>query len=345
MRITEARKLVEEAFEKAAKVDKDVGKRSALFTLGGTGLGAGLGLLASEFVGDEHEGDPELARLKRKRRRVSAILGGAATGGLGGLGLGLADGLATASGAPKPLRKGSLLSRPVIGGTGAALAAGATFWPQLRDAARGFTSKQFGIGGEGGGPALSPGATVPGQNFTVPVRSLKDILANMKEYADANQNPDASLLDELANAELYRDYQNANRQAPSVLSRYEGRIRAGVAGAGSLMTLGSLLYPSKKEASIKERVALRELTREKQAIFGSAANNAISGLSRFGLNLCANQINSDPVGAYRTAEGVAQNAGRRLRKATWRGQRRSIQNMMPDHMINGSPMMASTLGR
>ena len=111
-------------------------KSMALLGAGGTGLGAGLGLLASEFVGDQHESNPELARIKKRKRRQSALLGGAALGGLGGGSLALAGtALSGNLGASKPgtSLKNTLLDpwNALMGG-GAATAIGAHIAPKFQ---------------------------------------------------------------------------------------------------------------------------------------------------------------------------------------------------------------------
>lgn len=94
MRRKEAEQLVAAAYEKrAAWTPEEIAALKSVATQAlvgsgvGAGLGAGAGLFASEFVGSGPETDPELAKIKRKRRRQSSVLGGAVLGSLGGLGL------------------------------------------------------------------------------------------------------------------------------------------------------------------------------------------------------------------------------------------------------------------
>ena len=133
MKQIEARQLVEEAYARADQTKQaslGISKASLLMPLLGSGVGAGLGLLGSEFVGDGGETDPEMAKLKARRRRLQAALGGAAVGGLGGLGLASVDALggnqATKTDRNAGLRKGLFW-------TGAGLMGGsAAFHPLLK---------------------------------------------------------------------------------------------------------------------------------------------------------------------------------------------------------------------
>ena len=131
MKAAEARQLVEAAYAKAdqAKYANPV-KSSLTYSLLGSGLGAGLSLLGSEFVGSGGDADPELAKLKNRRRRVQAILGGAAVGGIGGLGVSLVDAIG-GNQTPKTDRYGGLRKGLFYGG--AALTGGSTlFHPLLK---------------------------------------------------------------------------------------------------------------------------------------------------------------------------------------------------------------------
>jgi len=97
MQIREAKKLIKAAEEKIAETPEAAARKAALnkllttavYGLGGAGIGAGLGFLGSEFVGDKYEPDEELAKEQRRRRRLSSALTGGVIGGGLGAGAGL----------------------------------------------------------------------------------------------------------------------------------------------------------------------------------------------------------------------------------------------------------------
>jgi hypothetical protein len=141
MRIREAKQKISAFFGDNSNLVDNL-KTTAILGGGGAGVGGLLGLLGSEFVGDKHESDPEIAKAKRNKRRRNALLGGAVLGGLGGTGLATVDMLSG-------LTKGNIASgisvgvapEIAVGGGGLAASLGI---PRIYDWRRAATGRRLG---------------------------------------------------------------------------------------------------------------------------------------------------------------------------------------------------------